>query len=253
MNKAEWKKYYFNYQKNLASKYYIPLIEKLDIEIKNKNILDVGCGDGGFITAFSEKKAITTGIEIKDFNWDPKSKVDFVVGNIINDPIKLDDECFDIIIIRDVIEHIKKEEKEVFLKKIYDMIGENGVLFVTFPPFYSPFGLHQQVFCKSKLKYIPFLSLLPQSLLKIILYLFKEDEHTINELIDIKSCAMTIRKFVKMIKKLDYIVKYQKYYFIRPSHELRYGMKTKISYFGKIPLIRELFVTGTVFVLKKFK
>ena len=251
MNKDKWKKYYFNYQKNLASKYYIPLIEKLNIKINGKKILDVGCGDGGFITAFSEKNAITTGIEIKDFNWDPKSKVKFVVGNIIDNSKRLNNESYDIIILRDVIEHIKKEEKELFLQNIHNMTDKNGVLLVTFPPFYSPFGLHQQVFCKSKLKYIPFLSLLPPSLLKIILYLFKEDKHTINELMDIKSCAMTIRKFIKLIKKLDYLVTYQKYYFVRPSHELRYGIKTKTSCLGKIPLIRELFVTGTVFVLKK--
>ena len=32
--------------------------------------------------------------------------------------------------------------------------------------------------------------------------------------------------------------------------ELRYGFKTRKSYIGNIPLLRELFVTGVVFILK---
>ena len=252
MNKKEWKKYYFDYQKNLASKFYIPLLEQLNIKISNKNVLDVGCGDGGFITAFSEKNANATGIEIKDFEWDQNSKVKFMVGNIINNPKVINKTNFDIIILRDVIEHIRKKRKEDFLKNIHNILDENGVLLITFPPFYSPFGLHQQVFCKSILKYIPFLSLFPKSLLKFIFYLFKEDKHTIDELFEIESCAMTINKFIKLIEKTKYNIQYQKYYFIRPSHELRYGLKTITSCFGKVPLFKEILVTGTVFILNKY-
>ena len=51
-----WKSYYFNYQKLLAQSYYFPLLEKQEIRIKSESkILDVGCGDGGFLTALSEK------------------------------------------------------------------------------------------------------------------------------------------------------------------------------------------------------
>ena len=73
MSDKAWKKYYFNYQKTLAEKYYIPLLKSLNKPIANKKALDVGCGDGGFITAFANEGAIATGVEIKDFNW-PENK-----------------------------------------------------------------------------------------------------------------------------------------------------------------------------------
>ena len=48
-----WKSYYLNYQKLLAQSFYIPLLASKKINIKAESkILDVGCGDGGFLSAF---------------------------------------------------------------------------------------------------------------------------------------------------------------------------------------------------------
>ena len=50
-----WKSYYLNYQKLLAQSFYIPLLSSKEIDINAESkILDVGCGDGGFLSAFSE-------------------------------------------------------------------------------------------------------------------------------------------------------------------------------------------------------
>ena len=43
-----WNEYYWEYQYNLASEYYIPLLKRWNFDIKNKKILDIGCGNGGF-------------------------------------------------------------------------------------------------------------------------------------------------------------------------------------------------------------
>ena len=40
------------------------------------------------------------------------------------------------------------------------------------------------------------------------------------------------------------------FFTVRPSHTLRYGFKTRKSYLGKIPILRELFVTGASFTFK---
>ena len=53
----------------LAEKYYIPLLSKWKIDLKDKKILDIGCGDGGFISAFSNHSPYLNGVEIKDFKW----------------------------------------------------------------------------------------------------------------------------------------------------------------------------------------
>ena len=123
---------------------------------------------------------------------------------------------------------------------------------MTFPPFYSPFGLHQQVFCKSILKYTPYLSLLPTIILKFILKLFGENEHTVKKLLEIKDCRMTIRRFLEIVNNLGFREHplYRTFFTVRPSHQLRYGLKTRRSYLDRIPLLRDLFVTGVAFILQ---
>ena len=51
-------------------------------------------------------------------------------------------------------------------------------------------------------------------------------------------------------KKCDILQK--KFFHIRPSHQIRYGLKTiesKLTW--RIPIIRELLISGTVFLIKK--
>ena len=246
-----WKEYYFNYQKTLADKYYIPLLRKLKIKIKDKETLDVGCGDGGFISAFSESGTISTGVEIKNFNWPQDSNVKYIIGDIVKNSDLIKNKKFDIIILRDVIEHIDNKYKYVFLNNIKGILNHNGIILITFPPYLSPFGLHQQVFCKSILKYTPFLSLLPWIILKKVLLLFGEDENTINEIKEINKSGMKINAFLNLVYRSNLTIHYKKYFLIRPSHQLRYGLRVINSYFGGIPIIREIFTTGTIFILKK--
>ena len=156
----------------------------------------------------------------------------------------------DLIILRDVIEHIPISEKLFFLQKVKQFAKPDTNLLITFPPYYSPFGLHQQVFCKSILKYIPYLSILPKSILKLILLAFRENQNTLEKLLETKECRMTISNFIKLYKKLELEETSSLFFTVRPSHTLRYGFKTRNSYLGNIPILRELFVTGASFTLK---
>ena len=120
-----------------------------------------------------------------------------------NIPNRLSNELssnIDLIILRDVIEHIPINEELFFLQKIKQFAKPDTNFLITFPPFYSHFGLHQQVFCTSILRYIPYLSILPKSILKLILLIFKENKDTLNKLLEIKECRMTIGNFIKLYK-----------------------------------------------------
>jgi len=254
-NFNSWKEYYWEYQYQLAEKYYIPFLKNSNIKLENKKILDVGCGDGGFISAFTKHSTALYGIEIKDFDWptEIRSKVVFIVGDLtvmteLNAAMM--GRNLRLIILRDVIEHIPNNEKLNFLKKLKVFADEETTFLITFPPFYSPFGLHQQVFCKSVLRYIPYLSILPLSILKFVLHLFGETKYTLDKLLEIRNSRMSIGNFIKIYRKLNFKKIKSVFFTVRPSHELRYGFKTRKSYIGNIPLLRELFVTGVVFILK---
>ena len=116
-----WKDYYFNYQYELAEQFYIPLLKKVNIKLKDKKILDVGCGDGGFISAFSKHSTELYGIEIKEFDWpiEVKNKVTFLKGDLTemtSHKLTLIGQPINLIILRDVIEHIPNRKKLFFLQ-----------------------------------------------------------------------------------------------------------------------------------------
>ena len=102
----------------------------------------------------------------------------------------------------------------------------------------------------SILKYVPYLSILPKSLLKFIFSIFKENKDTLETILEIKDCRMTIRSFIKLYKELNLEKIRSDFFTVRPSHTLRYGFKTRKSYLSNIPIIRELFITGVSFILK---
>ena len=172
---SDWPEYYYQYQLTLAKEHYIPYLINNDVSLSNISIIDVGCGNGGFISAFPDTSN-KTGIEIKEFPWKDLKNSTFQVHNVLTQDNSKFIKKYDLVIIRDVIEHIDLKYKEVFIDTIKSFLKENGKILVTFPPYFSPFGLHQQVLMKSFLKKIPFLSILPFSFIRILCLLFENKE-----------------------------------------------------------------------------
>lgn len=254
-NYKDWQSYYWNYQKFLAKDYYIPYLRKNSSNFNrtaNINILDIGCGNGGFLYAFKKdfKKNIkVNGIDIKKFSsWD-KNPTDYSVHNILKNENDNFIEKYDLIILRDVIEHINFKDKKRFMRIVTSFLKNEGEILVTFPPYLSPFGLHQQTILKSFLKYFPFLSILPESILKIIVNRF-EDEDIWQKIAEIIDSGMTISYFKKILNRTGLKIYKQRYFSVRPSHQIRYGVKTLRSPFGSIPFLREFLVLGTCYILK---
>ena len=122
-------------------------------------------------------------------------------------------------------------------------------LLVTFPPFYSAFGLHQQTILKSKFKYFPFLSLFPHSLIKIILGKF-QDKDSISKLKEIQNSRMTIIHFTNLIFELGFEILNSEKYFVRPSHEIRYGLKMRKINKLDITILNEFLISGCTYLLR---
>ncbi len=251
---SSWADYYWTYQYNLARDFYLPKFKRWGLQPDGLKVLDIGCGNGGFTAALADWGADCTGVEIKPFNRKehPSPRLRYAVQDITApDADKVLGGGYGLVVLRDVIEHIPWARKADFLKSAAGFMAEGGRLLVTFPPYYSPFGLHQQTLLKSRLRKIPGLSLLPQPALDLLMGLAGEPPPSRDAIEELRRCRMTISGFIALSKKLGLQILEEERYLFSPSHEIRYGWKTRRSPFGNLPALRELFVMGTEYLLSK--
>lgn len=248
--------YYWTYQYRLAACYYIPLLNARGYRIEAKRILDIGCGLGGFPAAMADRGAAEcVGVEIDTDVRRPSAgnrpNLRFVFVDITSaDALEKVGTNYDLIILHDVIEHIPLVEKEKFLSALKQFCRNSTSILITFPPFYSPFGLHQQSLLKSKLRIVPFLGWLPLGSLKPILKLLGEDADAYDLLQEIKDSRMTIRSFKKMLARLGFSIELEQYYLVRPTHEIRYGWRTRISSIKNMPVLSEVANSGALYLVR---
>ena len=142
---------YFKEQGDTTKKYVIPYVSSMMKLDENARVLEVGCGEGGNMTPFLDLGCETVGVDISatqiekaqeylSSNNYSKFKV---VAQDIYDTTAADIGTFDLIFLRDVIEHIPNQEK--FFEEIGKFLKPSGVIFFGFPPWRMPFGGHQQM------------------------------------------------------------------------------------------------------------
>jgi ubiquinone/menaquinone biosynthesis C-methylase UbiE len=115
-------------------------------DIKNKTLLDIGCGYGWF-EIFAEKKGVKKiiGVERNDDdlkaakNYIKNSKIDFKVGDATRLPFK--DNSFDTIVAWEVIEHIPGGKEDQMFKEVNRVLKRDGVFYLSTPygSFFSKF------------------------------------------------------------------------------------------------------------------
>lgn len=250
---------YFREQAATTEKYVIPYISEILPIKKGMSILEIGCGEGGNLVPFLEIGCEVTGVDIvqsridkaKDYLKDIQNNehLHLICDDIYNRSEK--DGIFDIVIMRDVIEHIHNQEK--FMGFVRKFLHKKSVFFLAFPPWYNPFGGHQQI-CKSKLlSKLPFFHILPSFLYRSILKLAGEKEKIIEDLLEIKQTGITLDRFERILKKENYIIRKKTLYFINPNYETKFGLKPRVQVklISSIPFLRNFFVTAGYYVISK--
>ena len=182
---------YFNEQEYTTKKYVIPYIEECKKLESSNTVLEIGCGEGGNLKPFLDFGCRVVGIDLSEVkinsgkelfnNHQNKHKIELICDDIYKRP---DLGKFDIVFLRDVIEHIPDQER--FMNYLKNFLHPSSIVFFGFPPWQNPFGGHQQI-CHSKfLSTLPYFHLLPGKLYKYVLKKIGESEGTINELLEIK-------------------------------------------------------------------
>jgi len=148
------KKRYFDILVENTRKYVIPFIEKFRPVTNGTRVLEIGCGEAGVLKAFTDKGCVGVGVELDEprlviaREWLKEEmesgKVSFLSKDIYKVDVKQEfSGAFDIIVLKDVIEHIHDQPKLIAWMKTF--LNPDGVIFFGFPPWQMPFGGHQQV------------------------------------------------------------------------------------------------------------
>jgi 2-polyprenyl-3-methyl-5-hydroxy-6-metoxy-1,4-benzoquinol methylase len=248
---------YFEMTYWVADQHVIPFIG--NAFKSGMKVCEIGCGEAGVLKAFLDKGATGIGIELME-NRAELAKLNLskeIQGNkvqIINkdiydiDPVKDVDLKFDLIVLKDVIEHIPNQE--VFIKKLHDLLLPGGKVFFGYPPWQMPFGGHQQCCSNKFLAKLPWFHLLPTFVYKFILNTFGESQAAVKELLEVKETGISTDKMHRLIDENGFKVIKQTYWLINPIYIKKFNFKPLKSIVN-IPYIRNFYVTAHYVLFEK--
>lgn len=249
---------YFEMQIENTVEYLIPFVEE-KFSIKNgMRVLEIGCGEGGVLKAFVDRGCTGVGVELAEprlVNAREWLKEDIAAGKIrfvSKDIYKTDVEkdlhgSFDLILLKDVIEHIPNQERLIAWMKSY--LAPGGAIFFGFPPWQMPFGGHQQMCRGMVLSKLPYYHLLPRPLYKILL---QKAGEPYEELLEIKDTGISIERFERIIKKCGYTVLHHRHYLINPIYKYKFGWegKEQFGFVKALPVVRNFFTTCVYYLIQ---
>ena len=252
----------FDQQVENSRHFVIPFIEKEFAILPALRIMEIGCGEGGVLYPFLEKGCEVVGIDLEasrillaqNFLHDfiGKGRVRLIAKNIYDlDFLGEFRHYFDLILLKDAIEHIPNQEK--LIGYLGELLGAGGKIFFGFPPWYMPLGGHQQICQHQVLSMFPFLHLLPAALYKKILQAGGEDQGTIKELLEIKSTGISIERFEKILTRQHYAIRFKQFFLINPIYKYKFGLQPRkqLRVISAIPFIRNFLTTCVYYLVEK--
>jgi SAM-dependent methyltransferase len=247
---------YFQEQSSTTEKYIIPYINELLPITPDLTIAEIGCGEGGNLKPFLDIGCKVTGIDLAEdkianankyfSNHTKKNNLTLITEDIykLNPDIPL---SFDLIIMRDTLEHI--HDQDSFLEYLKIFMNPEGKIFIAFPPWRMPFGGHQQMCENDFLNKLPYFHLFPNRLYIKILKLFGENEARISALSEIKSTGISISGFRDILNKRNYKINKETLYLINPNYEIKFKIKPRrLPKVLHIPYLKD-FLTTTYYCI----
>ena len=250
---------YFAEQVYTTEKYVIPFIRKAMPVTAATTVLEIGCGEGGNLKPFLDMGCTVTGVDYS------ASKIDLAL-QFYHDHPRLDNislvkddiyNCaekyigsFDLIYMRDVIEHIHDQDR--FMEFVKPMLRPGGMIFLGFPPWQNPFGGHQQI-CQNKVvSMLPFIHLLPVPLYRGLLKMAGEPDVRIDNLLEIKETGITIERFTRILQQKGYSIRLRELFFINPNYEVKFNLKPRVlgKTLSSVSVLRNFYTTSAYYLVE---
>jgi len=255
------KRYYFNMTKQVTVQHIVPYLQQHWKFPGGMRVLEIGCGEAGVLQAFTDLGFDCTGIELEESRLEyarqymekelKEGKVQFLNKDIYEvDPEADLGTKFDLILLKDVIEHIPNQAK--FLPQLHRFLNEGGVVFFAFPPWMMPYGGHQQVLPGKIASKLPYYHLLPGVLYPWMLRLLGVKSNGIATMEEIRSTGISIERFENIVVNSGMMVLNRRFYLFNPIYEFKFGIKPKLQWglVTRIPWLRNFFTMGMYYVVK---
>lgn len=249
----------YEQQVDNSRSYVLPFIEQTKTIGKGVNVLEIGCGEGGVLVPFMDKGAFCVGVDLNPIRIDlangfyakevAAGKIEFLYKNVYDDDFLLRFKgFFDVIILKDAIEHIPEQEK--FIPYLKNFLKQEGQIFFGFPPWYMPFGGHQQI-CDHKLGMMPWYHILPKPIYKGILKMIGENEGVIRELMEIYDTRITIERFERIVRNSGMQFKNKTHFLINPIYKYKFGWQPRKQFgiISAIPFVRNFLTTCVYYTI----
>ncbi|MFN4984968.1 MAG: class I SAM-dependent methyltransferase [Ignavibacteria bacterium] len=215
-------------QYRLAQHTLIPWLQQLGALPPNAAVCEIGCAEGGVLAAFADHGAsFALGTDIQEPLlrivstpvWNELGyAITFTQHDVIYDEIpQAWQHRFDVVLLRDVIEHL--DDAGIALKNIARIMKPGGVVLVTFPPYTSPFGGHQQLL-GTKAGALPFVHLLPWSIFGPMVR--KGDPVNQEEVERLHTIRCSAQKVMQAASRAGLAILDQRYFGLRPVFRWKY-------------------------------
>ena len=248
--------YYWGYMYDLSQDYMIDYLERNGAKIRGGSIVEIGAAEGGNLCAMAEHGAAElVGTDIAEVRLQSARRIADELGLEItystNDIIYEEQPQewrghFDLALLRDVIEHL--DDAETALRNIKGLLKPGGMLYVTFPPWYSPFGAHQQLLLNGASK-IPYVHFLPTPLFERVISSGRPND--VVEVRRLREIRMTTSKFRRAATRAGYEIVDEKLFFIRPVFRSKFGLPPiGANILKPFPGLRDLLALEAGYILR---
>lgn len=251
---ADHTRRYWHYQYTVARDHMLPLLAAWDVRVDGARLLDVGCGTGGGTCAMQDAGARCTGYDVNPRliaeagALQEARGIPFTVRDLYEEQDAGRGEPYDLLVLHDVFEHL--ERKDEMMQKLRAAMTADGRLLLTFPPYYSAFGAHQQLL-RNRVARLPFFHLLPGATSRIVPALRGEEPYFVSEVGKLGRLRMGMRAFERVAARNGMRIAARAAYLIGPNH-VRFGLRPlRADALAGVPLLGELLCSGVVYLLAK--
>jgi SAM-dependent methyltransferase len=260
----DWTTYYWTYQYQLGEGELLPRLRDWGVWREGVRILDVGCGDAGATCALAENGADVAGLDIEprrlamarerararglDIRLDVADITDPSTLSSFTGP-------YDLILFRDVLEHIP--DVDAALAQCTERLAEDGAIVVIYPPYWSPYGGHQQTLrIRPRLGVrwakLPFVHWLPERVWRNLAESGQVEAAEWEDVAIVRRARLTVGGVAGRARAHGLRVAQARRYLLRPTFRLRYGTPViGAGPLGRIPVLREILVTGSWELLRR--